>query len=73
MTLLVEPEVRARIGIVCRQPTRKSATIRVLGGDPADVQTKAEASELIDRLRRLRGAPSPLDPYKLETRGTKSR
>lgn len=43
--------------------------IKVLGGDPEDVHTKAEASELIDRLRRLRG-PSPLDPYSLEKRGT---
>lgn len=45
--------------------------IKVLGGDPADVRTKAEASELLDRLRRLRG-PSPLDPYNLEKRGTKA-
>ncbi len=52
-----------------RPPTEhQRRNIRVLGGNPADVRTKQEASDLIDRLRRLQG-PSPLDPYKLEKRG----
>jgi len=51
------------------QPTEKQIRyIVVLGGDPATVKTKRQASEEIDRLRRLRRG-SPLDPAALEERG----
>lgn len=50
-------------------PTEKQVRyIAVLGGDPATVKTKRQASEEIDRLRRLRRG-SPLDPAALEERG----
>lgn len=50
-------------------PTEKQLRyIVVLGGDPATVNTKRQASEEIDRLGRLRRG-SPLDPAVLEERG----
>ncbi len=50
---------------------RQLRYIKVLGGDPSGIGSKREASDLINRLLRMRGR-RPLDPELLAQRGTRA-